>query len=327
MQAEKNDTPGSPIVEHIAFDDADALATAGEGWDQHYAQLATGKLQAEISVVGIPGLIITRERANRSLLIQAHTNGGELAFGNMGPTDDRARFLGKPFESNSLVTLQPFEQVMLRTPCRLDMVHVVVDTKLLSDTARCLSARDVVAELSGRYSLHADPRLKTSLACYLRRVLAGAIAVPSSLAAEAVQADIRAEVVGRFVAAAESCASEHKGRTPAPVRRRRIVSAIQTFVREHPDVPLTKLDLCRLANASERTLEYAFKDYYRMSPAAYLKTVRMNAVRKELLEAYRDENSVTAIAAKFGFWHLGHFARDYKQLFGESPSVSLSRSH
>jgi AraC family ethanolamine operon transcriptional activator len=28
-------------------------------------------------------------------------------------------------------------------------------------------------------------------------------------------------------------------------------------------------------------------------------------------------------AATWGFWHLGHFVTDYKQMFGELPSTTL----
>jgi AraC family ethanolamine operon transcriptional activator len=215
---------------------------------------------------------------------------------------------------------------MFRTPCRLDIVHAVVDTDLLSGAAQCFLRRDVAAELSGVQALNGDPILNTSLARYLRRVIAGAMAVPSALTAEAVQADIRAEVIRRLVAIVESAGSNREPSRPALKRRRRIVEAIDTFVREHPDVPFTKLDLCRIAHASQRTLDYAFKDFYGMSPAAYLKTARMNAVRRALLEAHRGEDTITGMAAGFGFWHMGHFARDYKRLFGESPSVTLSQS-
>jgi AraC family transcriptional regulator, ethanolamine operon transcriptional activator len=34
---------------------------------------------------------------------------------------------------------------------------------------------------------------------------------------------------------------------------------------------------------------------------------------------------VKKIALDSGFWHLGHFAKDYHALFGENPSETLRR--
>jgi AraC family ethanolamine operon transcriptional activator len=42
-----------------------------------------------------------------------------------------------------------------------------------------------------------------------------------------------------------------------------------------------------------------------------------------LLLAYPKFNRVKDIASAWGFWHLGHFCHDYKNMFGETPSKTL----
>lgn len=81
--------------------------------------------------------------------------------------------------------------------------------------------------------------------------------------------------------------------------------------------------LCNMAGVSTRTLEYAFKERFNISPAAFLKSLRMVAVRKELIGNQPRAQSVGDLAAFFGFWHSGQFARDYRKLFGETPSQTL----
>ena len=34
---------------------------------------------------------------------------------------------------------------------------------------------------------------------------------------------------------------------------------------------------------------------------------------------------VKQVALAWGFWHMGHFARECRELFGESPSKTVSR--
>jgi AraC family ethanolamine operon transcriptional activator len=38
------------------------------------------------------------------------------------------------------------------------------------------------------------------------------------------------------------------------------------------------------------------------------------------------DSSVAVVAANWGFWHPGQFAKDYKQLFGENPSETVKRT-
>jgi len=63
-----------------------------------------------------------------------------------------------------------------------------------------------------------------------------------------------------------------------------------------------------------------------VSPGRYIKTIRLNAVRRELCRAEDPRMSVYDAAARWGFWHFGHFSGDYKKLFAELPSETLNRA-
>jgi len=58
---------------------------------------------------------------------------------------------------------------------------------------------------------------------------------------------------------------------------------------------------------------------------AYLKIQRLHGVRRLLKAADPNNSSIMAIANQFGFWSSGHFARDYKKMFGELPSQTIKR--
>ena len=63
---------------------------------------------------------------------------------------------------------------------------------------------------------------------------------------------------------------------------------------------------------------------------ALLKQIRLGQVQAVLLNPQRRESmglsTVQAVATHFGFSSRNHFARDYRQLFGEAPSETLQRS-
>jgi AraC family transcriptional regulator, ethanolamine operon transcriptional activator len=56
---------------------------------------------------------------------------------------------------------------------------------------------------------------------------------------------------------------------------------------------------------------------------AYFKVCRLNAVRQELKAAAAGTAAVWEVAQRWGFWHSGEFAADYRRLFGELPSQTL----
>jgi AraC family ethanolamine operon transcriptional activator len=86
------------------------------------------------------------------------------------------------------------------------------------------------------------------------------------------------------------------------------------------------VDLCRHVRVSERTLRNAFRSQFGHPPGVYLRLIRFNGVRTELLHASPTTTSVTAAATRWGFIQLGRFAHDYRVLFGERPSETLARS-
>lgn len=74
---------------------------------------------------------------------------------------------------------------------------------------------------------------------------------------------------------------------------------------------------------SRRTLQYCFEDVLGMSPTLYLRRLRLNGVRRALLDPSRGQRQIGAVAADWGFGNFSQFSSDYKKLFGESASSSL----
>ena len=88
----------------------------------------------------------------------------------------------------------------------------------------------------------------------------------------------------------------------------------------------TVVDVCLALQISQRTLEYSFQALLQTTPVAYVRYLRLNQARRQLLNACKKSESVTAIAMHWHFMHLGKFAKDYYQMFGESPSATLRKS-
>ena len=63
-----------------------------------------------------------------------------------------------------------------------------------------------------------------------------------------------------------------------------------------------------------------------MSPATWLRRIRLNKIHKTLLRSSPDEVLIKQVAMDNGFLHLGHFSQNYKTLFGELPSDTLRKA-
>ena len=110
------------------------------------------------------------------------------------------------------------------------------------------------------------------------------------------------------------------GRSPAP---RHVKWAID-FMHEHIADPISLSEIASAAKVSARTLQQGFRHFRNTSPMSYLHEIRLNAAHEELSQTCA-RASVTEIAVKWGFTHLGRFAHDYRKRFGESPSKTINK--
>jgi AraC-like DNA-binding protein len=91
------------------------------------------------------------------------------------------------------------------------------------------------------------------------------------------------------------------------------------------DESLSVARLAHQSGLSTRTLHRVVRRHFGLSPMALFRRIRRLKVRAEL-QAPRSETTVTAVALRWGFTHLGRFAGEYAREFGERPSATLRRA-
>jgi AraC-like DNA-binding protein len=117
--------------------------------------------------------------------------------------------------------------------------------------------------------------------------------------------------------------SEELARTvPTPVPG--VVRRAERFMIDNAASRITVSDVAQHLGISLRSLQAGFRDWRETTPNAFLRRVRLQLVRDELLLASTEAN-VTAVALQHGFSHLGRFSAQYRSVFGEDPSVTLRR--
>ncbi len=112
-------------------------------------------------------------------------------------------------------------------------------------------------------------------------------------------------------------------RAPAEAVKLGRLAPIVEYMEANADEPLTPQELARAGCMSVRTLHASFQQTFGESPMSYLRRIRLDHVRAELLRSDPTRVRVTDVAMKWGFFHQSRFAQQYRNHFGELPSRTL----
>lgn len=167
--------------------------------------------------------------------------------------------------------------------------------------------------------LHASAASIETFESFARRMIDAAEAGTPELAASA----------DALVSICDSWLGEESGEDltlPASTARCQAAVRARQYIDEHLDRPLTLANVCQASYSSPRALEYGFREIFGISPIAYIRCARLSHVRRELYCSPYTSGRITQLAMKWGFWHLSQFSKDYYDLFGELPSITLGRA-
>ncbi|MFF1447406.1 AraC family transcriptional regulator [Streptomyces sp. NPDC058274] len=95
-----------------------------------------------------------------------------------------------------------------------------------------------------------------------------------------------------------------------------------TYCEEHAGEPLSTADIALASRLSVPALRAAFRAHLGTTPLMYLRRVRLDHAHRDLLAIAegRADGTVTDVALRWGFVHLGRFAAFYKATYGNAPS-------
>lgn len=110
-------------------------------------------------------------------------------------------------------------------------------------------------------------------------------------------------------------------------KRMKSLGEVLRVIEETPIAGLNLRDVLARVEVSRRTIEHAFQDRFDISPAVYIKSLRLRSLNRALLVGDAGEASIRGICQQNGFSHLGQLANDYRKLYGELPSATLRRRY
>ncbi len=106
-----------------------------------------------------------------------------------------------------------------------------------------------------------------------------------------------------------------------------LMKELLTWGHSNPTKVIKLEDLTRYIFASRSAIVQNCRVMYGMGPMALLKQIRLgqvqHALSQPLVQRQIGCTNVQSIASYYGFTSRNHFARDYRQQFGEAPSQTL----
>lgn len=311
------------VVRRTRTSDIDAHTAQLRDWKLHYDQLDCGSFAGSFTDIRWPGMQLFVEKTTRRLRQRGHLLPDSFGIGTMLSGDGALCINGIRAGVGTLLTCDSTE-LDLCTPPNCTVAGLVVDARTLHRAAESMPG--LAPMLRPDMLLGMTPP-QTALAPWRTLLLDSvrlAIERPWLLHDPDVQQRLRSNLLIHLLEA--MAAAQRAEQIHVAGARKRIVDRACELMLSRPDEPLSLFEVCSRVGASPRKLGYCFQDVLGLSPARYIKAMRLNDVRRELARGDDPQLSVYDAAARRGFWHFGHFSADYKKQFSELPSQTLGRA-
>lgn len=311
-----------PYCVHQTFDDFDAFTESVQGWDGEFNQLGPGRFQSESLQYIHDNIHFFNARMNQHIQQLGSSPIGLRTFAIPVTGHLRLNWLGTTVDDDSILIFQPHRGLDCVSWDDFDMFIFSIPEQQMVELCHDLGYPSLPETIRQSDIIRCQPismaalrRMFAIITQNLRQYLCN---TPQSIQ-EAIQQIIPTMLINTLASAQETTISH-------PRRMRdNVIKQIKTYIDITPDLVPKVSDLCNMFNVSQRTLEYAFGEHFGIGPKGYLKVHRLNQVRRVLRQKPHPVEKVADAANNFGFWHMGQFAADYRNLFGELPSETFKQ--
>jgi AraC family ethanolamine operon transcriptional activator len=306
----------------LTTEDPASFELALRPWELLCRPSTRGKFKHSIALFKTPLFSIYRESFNLAAQVQGLSPAGQLVLAIPLGVGKQAQYWRASHSGNILPSTLPGPlDVTIKEGHRQLVIMVDLDY-----CRRCLDEQlaDVLLEVVAAHKLPIREQTLRGLVIWGEGVLDLARSDPVNVGDIAVLDAIMQELVCylSLIAVELEPPSAKAASSARQIGMRRAFE----YLRHNRETRVSVSDLLEVAGISERSLQYAFREAFDMSPSAFMKRRRLHFARQQLLSARPRETSVSTVATGLGFYELGRFASDYRQIFGQSPSVTL-RSH
>ena len=304
------------------FTDADDYAAAFRGGTVEVTVIGHGNFAAKLTRIDLHRLTMQRASDNLPRIYHVDGWGGRAVVGFSTHTGPALLHGGRELHSSDIIRCSADPSFHQRSSGSAGLASISLSLEEMDSVGRTMAGRDLTPP---RDTLIFTP-LPAALT-KLQRLHAAAAHLAETAPEIIANADAARGLEQALIEAMVDCLGNDEPREDSVAQRQHelIMRRFRRVVEENSDQPLYVPEFCKSIGVSERTLRVCCQEQLGLGPKRYLLFRRLHLARRALRAGSSAATTVTEIATRYGFWHFGRFAREYRSLFGESPSSTLLR--
>jgi AraC family transcriptional regulator, ethanolamine operon transcriptional activator len=307
------------------FEDFHVHGASAPEWNQRYLQLSPGTMRSSLVEVTTDSIHVFRKWMSERVIQQGCLPNGKICFAiPLGKFAGTPRMQGQEMRRDSIFVLRSGDEFTLQRPKGMELMAVTFELddfrRLLDERPWAPGALTLLSRSVLRGPGRAMRRLRNDLLSLFDESSKARQCESEAVKDQRVSGVVFDALCELFDVAAD--ARQLVGSASASF----IVSQCHRMVEAGGNTPPSIEELCLRIRTSRRTLQDSFRQVADSTPVHYLRCVRLNAVRRQLMSTHAADLGIAQAAEDRGFNHLSHFAERYKTLFGELPSQTMRTS-
>lgn len=309
-----------PYLVNQSFHDIDDLTETIREWDTEFCQLESGSFKGDLFMFGGEKIQLVKARFNRTLEQHGSPPKGLRTFAIPNNQNMQHFWRGQSVCGNDLMVFPLGGELESYSNSDFDVFTLSISDDVFADVLETLGLPDPNETIGNDELFSSTPTEFNSLKKQLQQTIKFLASSPD-ITSDLDKIKIIESEILHSIGSAFAYMHPAKKKIPLQKREAALKNAI-AYIKDNDTRPITLTILCKETQVSARTLQYAFKEKFGISPNTYLKRYRLNKVRKSFRNFDEDTVKVTDIANQWDFWHMGQFADDYYRMFGELPSTT-----
>jgi AraC family ethanolamine operon transcriptional activator len=298
----------------LNFPAIEAMQEASEaaGWQCEYRQLDAGRLEARTVLRESGEVSVLRESASRKLSIVAESPADTVTI--IVPASDSCfRINSIDVVDHTAVVVPASTDFFALSDRGADAMSMHIPAARFRAWSDAAFGGPAPALSSGVHAFEVNTESLQSLRRIIRAGTNDESDSPGPFGSRSDFEHVIVKLLGNI---------RNNGRNKTSLREaraRRVTTKAIRHIDRNLSANLSVVDLCCVAGVSLSTLERVFRHELQMTPLAYIKALRLDAVRRSLIKGDPDI-PIAQLAHDQGISHMARFSGDYRRQFGRLPS-------